>query len=315
MTVFRMILVLCVLATMCRAAGEDGAAAKAADTNRVAALIKQLAAGDFKTRSAAEKELAACPRSVVPVLRAWENTDAPELQVSIRNIIRAILTDPNRIATAYYVFDTGSGDLSARKTKWAASAEEWRGKATVAVAFTNGRSSTAGSFAQSFVPHCNEIQTVELGVYPASFDQGWTRLDVREDEEGRPAPLVLARCWILFDKECPVLHGQWTPFAFPDLTVDPARKYWLCYSEYPTGEHRAIVNYKLNMEQDGYAEGGLWRASNSSPSAQEDALFRVLSNGGPPPGLRAATDEERKSLPKVDPGEQPECVGTTGLPE
>ena len=152
----------------------------------------------------------------------------------------------------------------------------------------------AQPFDQSFVPHCQVIQAVELGVYPASFDPGWVRLDVCEDDSGRPSQTILSRCWIRFDKDCPV--GQWTPFALPDLAVVPDRKYWLRFTEFPEGDRRAIVNYRLSSLGQ-YAEGELLRQGSEAPSDREDAQFRIVSKCDPVPGLRAAGEAEKKTLP------------------
>jgi len=263
-----------------------------ADTNRLAVLVKQMGAGDHKSRTAAEAELSKCPRSAIDFLKSFLDSDDPEIQIRVRDIIQKILADPARIPTSCYVFASKSADQS----NWTGAMNEWRAKAKVAVSNEKGESATTGSFAQSFVPKCDTIKVIELATYPVNADTGWIKADLCADDNGKPGRFILGRCWILVEKNCPVPHGGMMPFVFPSVSVDPKKKYWVCYTEFPVGSNRTIVNYQFSIGNQ-YKDGEWLRGGTSELSDAQDVLFRVLPQCGAVPDMKPASKEEIKTLP------------------
>lgn len=251
------------------------------DAARLSALIRDLGSDDFKARQDAERGLKRCPRSALPALMEHHDSDDPEIRMRIRRIVRHVRLDLGRIPQAFFVF--GTQDRSGWKRLMAG----WRAKATVAAKHTEG---TAGgnytAFAQSFIPRCKQIAAVELCTYPVS-GLGWIRVDICEDDDGKPGEYVLSRAWLKVEKPCPVPHGGFMVFDIPDITVHPKKTYWLTYAEYVAKDSpiQSITNLGLSQGAT-YSEGKLMRRHEARPSGRHDARFRIVSKCGKVPTLR-----------------------------
>lgn len=66
------------------------ASAASAAPKEVVKLIDQLGAPSFKQRQAAEEELKKQPKSILPLLREYENSPDPEIRARVRRIIQRI---------------------------------------------------------------------------------------------------------------------------------------------------------------------------------------------------------------------------------
>jgi len=264
----------------------------------VTALIRQLGNDAFKVREAAEKELKQCSRTVLPALREHERSPDPEIKERVRRVIRFIGSDPSKIPQNFFAFDA-MAELSyqERNRRWNDTMNSWYEKATITAGNTNGM--TGGGFcAQSFIPHCEQIQAVSLQSYPISHGWGWLCLEVREEAKELPSDFVLARCWIRVEKKCPAQHSAYLVYDLPDFQVQAEKSYWLVFIEYPDKDspHGSITNCGLSSNSD-YAEGKMTRNLHDRPLENEDAKFLIISKCVQVPFVHKAGEEELKTLP------------------
>lgn len=261
------------------------------DADRVRALVKQLGADTFKEREAAQKELSAMPRSVVPVLREFENTKDPEIRERVQTTIRTIMTDSSRMPQKVYVYHEGESVKKPSRHK-AGIADFAQG--TVSICHTNGRSSASGDFAQRFVPPGNKAGAIAVQMSSSSSMGGWLSLDLRADKDGRPDSGVLARSWLRVEKGRASRSG-YAVFPLPDATLEPGKPYWFTMTEHPDPNQRSrtITSHRFGPNVD-KTEFRLVR-NNDEPSGC--ANFLLLADCPLPPWLREATEEERKTLP------------------
>jgi len=261
------------------------------DADHVRALVKQLGADTFKEREAAQKELSAMPRSVVPVLREFENTKDPEIKERLQVTIRTILTDVSRMPQKVHVYRDGASD---KKSGGRKTGVEELAKGIVSICHTNGRTSMSGDFAQRFVPHGCKVSAIAVQVYPSSSMSGWLSLDLRTDKDGRPDSGVLARSWLRVEKKR-TSHGGFTVFPLPDVALEPEKSHWFTVTEHPDPNQkgRTMTSHRFNPKADN-TELQLLRAIGEPGGC---ANFFLLTDYPPPPWLREATEEERKTLP------------------
>jgi hypothetical protein len=298
-------------------------APKALPKEKVAALIKQLAAAKFKTRENAQKALMECDRSALAVLGGFINDDDPEIRERVRAIAKHIRTNPAAIPQNYWVFTTQNQyDGEAWKTL----SKPWNDQAKVAVENIKSEGTRAGAFAQSFVPKCEKIAAVQLMLSPNGDTRGWIRIDIRADGKNNPSKEVLARAWVRIDKP-PFTFKDFVTINLPDTRVDPKARYWITLS---TGldkniANRPLVNYGYS-KNSAYADGGLMQVSRTrsfgrrgmiQPSATVspslDACFRIISEAKAKevPLMRAATDADKKTLPESDSMSDPLGLGSS----
>lgn len=291
----------CFLLHSCLLAEEDK---RDANAEKVGALIRQLGAGDYKSRVAAETALRECSRDVLPILRKFQDANDPEVRERVRAVIKHIQIDPSHIPQSVFVFDAPA-DPNAMPSgaSWNNALSTWHDKVTIAANHVKGNAGTSGAFSQSFIPHCKQIKAVELQTYPIGVNaRGWLRLDVMEDENGMPGNYVLARSWLRIEKNCPARHSSFVVYGIPSVEVQPDKVYWLAFSEYVDADspERYMTNYGLSLQNE-FPEGKLLRQSPgsvSTPSENEDAKFRIISECGPAPMLHKATEKELENLPQ-----------------
>ncbi len=272
-------------------------AAFAADpaTNRIRTLVKQLGADTHSAREKAQAELLAMPRTVVPVLREFENINDPEIRERLRAVITTILTDPSRVSQTIWTHrDSVPATTLAARTAWNETFAKWIQEGKVSLCETNGRSATSGSFAQSFIPHSRQLSAIAVQAYPLSSALGWVSLDLRPDKEGRPDNSVLARAWLRIEKRC-APHGSFAVFQLPEITLEPEKLHWFVFTEHPdSGEpSRSLTNHRFDSNAD-KPELQMLRPNGMR---QGCAHFLLLTTSPPPPWLREANESEKKTVP------------------
>jgi hypothetical protein len=265
-----------------------------ADDDRVRALVKQLGADTFKDREAAQKELSAMPRSVVPALREFENTKDPEIKERLQATIHTILTDAARMPQKVHVY---SDDSPAKKSAGRKTGADDFAKEIISTCHTNGRSSASGDFAQRFVPHKHKAGAIAVQLYSSSMS-GWLSLDLRADKDGRPDSGVLARSWLRMEKGRASRSG-YAVFPLPEATLEPEKPHWFTVTEHPDPNQkgRTMTSHRLDPKAD-KTEFQLLR-NNDEPSGC--ANFFLFTDCPPVSWLREATGEECKTLPTPPP--------------
>ena len=149
--------------------------------------------------------------------------------------------------------------------------------------------------AQSFKPATKTITALEFGAYPVGRGPGWLMLDLRPDDDGAPADVVLARCWI-YIKEPVNLSGQQMVFDIPDTKVKAEASYWMVYNEFPDKDG-PITEVARNSSST-FKNGASWLSDSRQPRSDVTLIFRVISSNGPVPLLERADEELIKSRPK-----------------
>jgi hypothetical protein len=263
------------------------------DADRVRALVKQLGADTFKEREAAQKELSAMPRSVVPVLREFENTKDPEIRERLQTVIHTILTDASRMPLKVHVYQDGASEKKAAGHKMGI---EELVKGSLSTCHTNGRSSASGDFAQRFVPHGHKVGAIVVQIYSSSSMSGWLSLDLRADKDGRPDSGVLARSWLRIEKNHPS-RSSYAVFPLPDTALEPEKPYWFTVTQHPDPNQkgRAMTSHRFDPKTD-TKEFRLLRFNNE-PSGCVN--FFLLADCPTLSWLREAGEEERKTLPTL----------------
>lgn len=269
------------------------AVALAAEPNadRVRALVKQLGADTFKEREAAQKELSAMPRSVVPVLREFENTKDPEIKERLQDTIRTIMTDSSRMPQKVYVYPDGEHGKKSSKHK--AGIEEFA-KGTVSICHTNGRSATSGNFAQRFVPRERQCRAIAIQSYSSSSMSGWLSLDLRADKDGRPDSGVLARSWLRMEKGR-ASRSNFVVVPLPDTALEAGKPHWFTVTEHPDPNQKGRT--MSTHRYDPKAEIPEFQFLRPDGATAGCANFFLLTDCPSPTWLREATEEERKTLP------------------
>ncbi|MBN4074104.1 HEAT repeat domain-containing protein [bacterium AH-315-E10] len=267
-------------------------------------LIKELGDDSFRVRVAAEKKLMRSNREALPFLRQVEHSDDPEVRQRARRIMIHILNNPNNIPQKVYILKAPKNlNYRDRQAHWKSAMDAYNLSIKIATSHTEGKSSTSGNFFQSFLPKSKRIEAVAVHVYPVSSGWGWLRLDIYEDNNGRPAKAVLVRCWVRVNKNTRAPHNTYMVFDIPDLDVKPDQTYWLGYSEYrdAASNNRSITNYGISTNKDYYKDGVLIRNKRTNnPSILQDVHFKIIKKTGKvkAPLMQTATEAERKTLPK-----------------
>ena len=264
-----------------------------ADDVNLDRLVRQLGTDKFTERQQAERELKALSREPLNRLRNMLiASDDPEIRLRLERIIEHLVSETSKIPKAYLVLKaTERGAL-------APLAANFRGRASVAASNTGGNSGTGGTFAQSFIPQCKTVSSIEVCTYALAGAFGWMRLDLCEDKNGAPG-FVLARSWVRIPKNHNFPHGDYVCHNIPDQSVNPAGTYWLVYLDFPDrGSKPSMINYGLSFHRDDYPDGMLWRGSGDRPKQDEDVKFRVF-NSSPEshPAYRKASEMELKTVP------------------
>jgi hypothetical protein len=270
-----------------------GAVPLQADDIDLERLVRQLGADKFAERQQAERELKTLSREPLNSLRKMLSaSDDPEIRLRLEGIIEHLVSDTSKIPKAYRVLK------AMERGALAPLAEDFRGRASVAASNTGGSSGTSGAFAQSFIPKCKTVSSIEVCTYALTDAFGWMRLDLCEDKNGAPG-FVLARSWVRIPKKHNFPHGEYVCHNIPDQSVNPASTYWLVYSEFPDqGSKDSMINYGLSFHKDDYPDGMLWRGSGDRPKQDEDVKFRIFSSSPEShQGYRKASELERKTVP------------------
>ncbi len=263
-----------------------------ADDADLQGLIRQLGAETFDERRQAENELKAQSREALDTLRNMLSaTDDPEIRMRLERIIKNLLSDASKIPKVYRVLK------ATERGAYAPLAEDFRSRASIAAHNTGGDAGAGGAFAQSFIPKCKTVSTIEVCTYALTDAFGWMRLDLCEDKNGVPG-LVLARSWVHIPKNHNFPHGKYVCHDIPDQNMNPTGTYWLVYLDFPDqGSKPTMINYGLSFERDDYPDGMLWRGSGDKPKQDEDVKFRVFSsNPKSHPAYRKATEQEMKTV-------------------
>lgn len=255
-------------------------------------LIRQLGAARFHERQEAERQLKDQSRAALGALRdALNGTDEPEVRMRLKRIIEHLISDVSKIPQGYWALNaTQSGAYDQL-------AKDFRDRSSTSAANTAGESGTSGAFAQSFIPRCRTISSIEVCTYPLSDAFGWMRLDLCSDRNGVPGN-VLARSWVRIPKDHAFPPCEYVYHDIPDQPVDPTGVYWLVYVDFPDrGSNATLINYGLSFNRDDYPDGMLWRSPEDAPKRTEDVKFRVFSsNPDVHPAYRKATEEEIKTV-------------------
>ena len=265
----------------------------AADDTPLPQLITQLGADSFRDRKAAEAKLKTQPRdSLTPLREALKDSSDPETRMRLKRIITHIQSNPNTIPTTMTVF------TSKKHGVYTKLAETYRGTASISTGHTEGNAGTSGPFAQSFIPKTDTITAVEVCTYALSGAYGWMRLDLCEDNKGKPGTII-ARSWIYVPEGHRFPHSDYAFHDFIDQTVDPKATYWLTYLDVNIPKRSSnLINYGLTIKNDAYADGMHWRSFSDKPSPKEDLKFRIFNKTPKPhPGYRKPTTEEIATRP------------------
>ena len=259
-------------------------------------LVRQLGAEKFAERQQAEHELKALSREPLDSLRkVLRDSGDPEIRVRLERIVEHIVSDTSKIPQAYRVF------TATERGSFGPLAQDFRGRSSVAVSNTVGNSGTSGNFAQSFIPKCKTVSSIEVCTYASSDAFGWMCLDLCEDNNGAPG-YVLARSWVRIPKNHNFPHGEYVCHDIPDQSVKPAGTYWLVCVGFPDPESKVgMSNYGLSFRRDDYPDGMLWRAGGGGPKKDEDVKFRVFSSSPEShPAYRKASELELKTAPSEE---------------
>lgn len=263
--------------------------------DRIRGLVKQLGADTFKQREAAQKELSAMPRHVLPILREFENTKDPEIKDRLQAAIHAILTDMSRVPHKVHVYcNPPPASTVAARNAWMEEFAKWQQKTTITLCQTNGRSSISGNFGQSFVPHTQQIRAIAVQAYPFSTTKGWLSLDLRTDKEGRPDSSILARSWLRMENRC-APSSSFAVFPLPDLALEKNKPHWFTITEHSDSGQPLRITHRYESNTNN-PELQMLR-NNGMPGGC--ANFFLLAECPLPPWLREATEDERKLVPTL----------------
>jgi hypothetical protein len=158
----------------------------------------------------------------------------------------------------------------------------------------NSSVTSGGALAQSFVPHCEKIETVQLASYPTIGTRGWIRVDLTEDDNGKPGRL-LARSWVRVDRGCDVPVYGYMPYPLGTVKVQQGKTYWMTFDEFVDADllsaHSTwvLTNLGFRAESSDFTEGRLLFGDHQG----WDANFRVP----------VAFDVERSCLQKASPSD------------
>ena len=265
--------------------------------SRVDRLVHALGGNEFADRQAAETQLLAQSRAVLPALMRYCDSDDPEVRERVRRIVQRIKMNPATVPEAIFAFDKDREFTSsrARRGYWDAQMKAWQEAAQVTTANDgDDASATDGSFYQSFVPHTNRIAAIAVQLYSFSGREGWLAVEVYEDVKGEPSDYVLTRAYVKTQKRGPAAPHVFIVFDVPDIAVTPGQIHWFRFHDLSK-----ITNHGITTKWDAYPEG---RYTQSSPRSKgnsmpgRDAKFRIIAACGAVPLLHAATDEEQASL-------------------
>jgi len=274
---------------------------------KVTKLMEQLSAGDFAARKSAAEELSKQGREALPLLEKYRDSDDPEIKLHISKILEKIESNPGLVPQSAFYFTTPASASKEDEKAFEGAMTKWRAGCDVAVSNEIARKSlsTDKDFAQSFVPRCGRITSVELQTSPGQVYTGWITVEVCADNKGKPSALILARCWLYADKTWPVEFAGFAVFDIPDIDVNPGRQYWLVVRNYQASDSTGRGTWSHLSMKNRYKEGTVYGFGTESMAnwPDNDACFRIISkSSGPVPMMRKATDEEMKKLP------EPRCV-------
>lgn len=267
--------------------------AKSAGTNELAqanveALIAKLGADTYSDRNRAEETLRSLPRTALPALRAHAESPDPEIRTRLGNVIAYLQNDPDRIPqTVWKINGVSQRSINEFKRTWNAALQDWHETAVTGEEHTNAQSGTGGGFAQSFKPNCSQIAAVGLYTYPVNNGWGWMRVDICEDDNGRPGSYVLARAWLKIEKGFHGSHSVAMLYDIPDVTVRPNGVYWVTFAEFRASDSpsKYLTNYGVSIN-NGYREGQLLRDLSSDSRSTHDAKFIIYAKCKTVPTLR-----------------------------
>lgn len=263
-------------------------------------LIEQLGADSFRARKAAELQLKEQSRDSLAILHAAQkNTTDPEVRMRLERILSHIRSNPDTIPTTIKVF------TSKERGTYKNLAQTYRESASISAQHIDGTAGTAGPFAQSFIPRTETITAVEVCTYALSDAYGWMRLDLCEDDQGKPG-VILARSWIYIPKGHRFPHSEYAFHDFADQKVDPETTYWLTYIDINLPKRsNNLINYGLSTKSDAYPDGVHWRGYSNQPKPNEDLKFRIFNTSpNAHPGYRDPTKAEVDSRPTRQEQEQ-----------
>ena len=269
-------------------------------------LIQDLGAADAASRNHAQEQLMRWSRDILPTLEEHADSTDPEVRIRINRIIDHLKWSPSKVPQFVWLFDRESG------LRWNASVADWRREATASVDHPGGGktgniAANYESVAQSVVPLSTNITAVQIQVSPLREKDEWFRVELREDDKGRPGRYVLTRAWIRVDEDLPTDRISSLPFDVPDVVVVSNKTYWIVYTAVRGPACRAINFSPLTLSQeDSYKPGQclfLSRNNRQPATASGDLHFSILSDCSSVPLLRRASETEMKVIPdtsKVD---------------
>lgn len=294
-----LILTVLLFRTPCRADNSP----EAADQQEIERLIRNLASVKFKVREQSFEKLKAQPRTIVPLLKPYAESEDPEVRLPVRNLIQYLTTDPGKIPQSFFVFTEKRNpqpDCRTGLNDWQALIQKWAEAGTVCASNLTGNAG-GGLDSQSFIPHCDKIAAIEICLYPVGKGKGWLRLDLSEDALNRPSSNILARCWVRMDKDCPVPHSGFMVFAFPDIKVHPEKTYWFQLKSLPDPdcpkEDTSLCNAGFS-QNNRYKEGGHLEWVDLGMDQSFDVKFAILSRAIPFPPMKRVIGEELRNLPQ-----------------
>ena len=203
------------------------------------------------------------------------------------------------------------------RDQWKVDSEKWLQKSVVTAQHTAGTSGLGVlAFAQSFVPHTDVIKAIHVGLYPVGGPQGWIRFQITEDARVRPGE-VLATAWMRIDDRCPVQHGGYMIVPFGDVAVKPDGFYWFTVVEFrePAASKNHLTNLGISANTDIYTEGTILLPPKHALRGLFDANFRIVADYKDLPGIRAASDDEKRSLPSQEEQEAVRNIWTEEVPQ
>lgn len=266
--------------------------APAADTAAIKANIRKLAAEDFRTRQEGSTFLKALDiRELFYLTTMRDAIEDPEVKHALTEIIQYLNNNNSRAAYRARKQDV-EGSSAEAETNWFRRQEK-------TISATSGKSdiSTSGEHAQSFMPTKDKVSAIALPIRFSGSGRGWVRVDLVEDDRGRPTGAILGQSWLYVTE---VEKGSPHPyvFEFENIPVRVGSLYWyVTQTITDTTGNRFSQGYRMS-DTNPYPKGRLWVNYSGKTYHEYDALFTVYSGTNKCTSLRAPTKTELATIPQ-----------------
>ncbi|GEM_PF-6205075 len=264
------------------------------------ALVVELGAEGFPEREAAEARLKEMGRDHYDLLKELSlREEDPEIQLRLEEVLLFHQRQSRGAATSFAVLipeEKRVGNLRQELKAFALASQ-------VQVENLHHDAISAGPFAQRVILNQAGLRAVELGTSPRQGQSGWMRLDIHQEEEGRPG-LLLARSWVRIPKQHGMERGMTVLHDIPDLELEPGSAIWLVYIDFADeGGNTRLSEYHFSMKTDPLPNMPLWRHGVRDPSPKAmDIQFRLFSKSTELPlSYRTATEREEAEVRDLEP--------------